>query len=365
MLGELINDEKKILIKTFNYYIDKYAFDQTLRKPKHQWIKDPVLSKAARSEGNELYKKVNHNSEVHEIIHHKYTLSISLAPASSEELALAYGNRSAVLFHLSKFDDCVQDIDRALSITKSNILKTKLLCRKAKCLAAVGSSSVVEIEKIFRKARFFCNNCDQLEKESLIKLIEKAKNYTKANNKIEEIKNLTISEPMNVLQGKSLNDFSSVKISHNEKYGNHLIATKDIEPGEVIFVEKPQVFTVDIEKILTYCDHCFKACWSTLPCDSCSRCMYCSEECKKKAWMKYHDIECSAVFKSKISMSDNTSEQVLLMTIRAVISAVKEAGSIRKLKKSLEKFDKNPGNKSVFYWLTRSKISIIRENNKF
>lgn len=63
-----------------------------------------------------------------------YSRSIALAPIESEALALGYGNRSAFLLRISKYKDSILDIDRALKITNSKILKIKLLCRKIECL---------------------------------------------------------------------------------------------------------------------------------------------------------------------------------------------------------------------------------------
>lgn len=62
-----------------------------------------------------------------------YTASIAYAPTGSEELALAYANRSAVCFKLGKFDSCVADIDRALVENYPEALKPKLYDRREKC----------------------------------------------------------------------------------------------------------------------------------------------------------------------------------------------------------------------------------------
>lgn len=67
-----------------------------------------------------------------------YTKSVSLSLNESEELAIAYANRSAVLFKLGKFDLCILDIDRALSNSYPKPLKYKLYERKGKCLLEIG-----------------------------------------------------------------------------------------------------------------------------------------------------------------------------------------------------------------------------------
>ena len=70
-----------------------------------------------------------------------YTQSILLAPfpsdadgGQSNELATAFANRSAVLFHAHAFDDCIKDIDRAIKYHYPEKSVYKLHERKAKCL---------------------------------------------------------------------------------------------------------------------------------------------------------------------------------------------------------------------------------------
>lgn len=309
--------------------------------------KDSHLSEEARLTGNKLFIQKNHNSEIHEKILHKYAQSIAFAPPSSEALALGYGNRSALLLRLSKFAESIKDIDRALSITKSNLLKTKLLCRKVKCLRALDSTA--DIKNILQKARHFHDKIENSKKEDLLKVLKEAENYlnkqscaeaslqkhqikTKEDNKIPQILKVEMD----------VNNFSSVSIEHNKKFGNHVIAKKDISPGEAIFIEKPYVFAVNQEKNYLYCSHCFTLSWATIPCNSCWRNMYCSEECKNEAWNMYHDHECATFINCDVARFADF-DKFILVTMRALILGVKEAGSIEKLKNELEKLEKHKG----------------------
>lgn len=101
--------------------------------------KNSKESEVARAKGNNMYLKGKHTDNAHEEIWKLYSQSIALAERESHELALAYGNRSALLLHLCKYQECIQDIDRALKITKQDSFKVKLFCRKAECLHALGS----------------------------------------------------------------------------------------------------------------------------------------------------------------------------------------------------------------------------------
>ena len=85
----------------------------------------------------------------------------------------------------------------------------------------------------------------------------------------------------------------AVTLKYNKKRGRHLIANRNIPTGEVLLVEKSLCFYPDLERIYMICSHCSKQTWNSLPCEHCTLCLYCSINCKKKAWKKYHDIECS------------------------------------------------------------------------
>lgn len=63
-----------------------------------------------------------------------YTESVAVAPADSEELALAYGNRSAVFMFMEKYEECLLEVNRALKEKYPEAKKQKLRERKGKCV---------------------------------------------------------------------------------------------------------------------------------------------------------------------------------------------------------------------------------------
>ncbi|KAJ9594028.1 hypothetical protein L9F63_014544, partial [Diploptera punctata] len=78
-----------------------------------------------------------------------YTQSIAVAPFPTKEglpktenpndaLAIAFANRSAVLFRLGKYNLCLQDISQALKYNYPNKLVYKLFERQGKCLLLLG-----------------------------------------------------------------------------------------------------------------------------------------------------------------------------------------------------------------------------------
>ncbi|XP_014210617.1 SET and MYND domain-containing protein 4-like [Copidosoma floridanum] len=90
-----------------------------------------------RNMGNKVFREPRHDAKSHMQIWRFYSYSIAHAPPGSDHLALGYANRSALLLHLRKFEECIRDVDRTLKITKCCELKAKLLCRKTECLVAL------------------------------------------------------------------------------------------------------------------------------------------------------------------------------------------------------------------------------------
>lgn len=148
---------------------------------------------------------------------------------------------------------------------------------------------------------------------------------------------------------------SSVAVRHNQKYGRHLFATRDIKPGEIIFEEKPYVAFVNNAKFYLYCTHCLAVLWTGMPCDHCGWAFFCSQQCKDEAWQQYHDIECvcfpliifsSIEFDNGMLRAYGMGHKPIArnsLAMRALIKGVREAGGLKKFKAELQSIDKCTG----------------------
>lgn len=93
--------------------------------------------------------------------------SIVYAPEVSKdkELALAHGNRSAVLLQLSHYEDCLQDISYAIFSDFPEPLCYKLYYRKAECLHALkkfeDARTALDITKSKMNVSEFKSNTDR------------------------------------------------------------------------------------------------------------------------------------------------------------------------------------------------------------
>ena len=117
-------------------------------------------SKNYREKGNQLFSIKDYIGSVH-----TYTLSIATCPAENkEELSIAHANRSAALFHLELYEDCISDIEVALKLGYPDKLHFKIILRKAKCFQKLGKddfvkTTIAELEdnidnlKIFEKSK--------------------------------------------------------------------------------------------------------------------------------------------------------------------------------------------------------------------
>lgn len=155
-------------------------------------FKDSVESRKLRSQGNIVFlKRTHHKDGNHEEAWRLYSKSIAMAPSNSEELGLAYGNRSAMLVHFKKYKESILDIERALKLTKSAALKVKLYSRKAECLTAMGLS---ENRKAWEKAKFYLGQIKDGDKDKGA--------VTRALNRVEkDLDNLKdVVEKVNYLQ---------------------------------------------------------------------------------------------------------------------------------------------------------------------
>lgn len=305
--------------------------------------KNSEYSQSSRKNGNEIYKKRHFDDKFYEQVHLHYSKSIAYAPIDSDDLVFAYGNRSALLHRMEKHEDSILDIDRALEINKLDIgLRFKLLCRKVECLAALGSleSQTIYNEAVLLVPKILHSNRNA---KNVLENINNAEAAIANLNQICKPTDKETPEHVSLLQKVQVqNPFDSVAVQYNERFGRHLVATKNIKPGEIIFVEEPWVGCINNSKGHIYCGHCFTKTWASIPCDFCNWCMFCSKRCKDLAWMNYHDTECSVI--SYLTSNEHLIDYPLQLTLRSLIKGVKESGGITNFTTEIESVNEWIGN---------------------
>ncbi|XP_012277849.1 SET and MYND domain-containing protein 4-like [Orussus abietinus] len=321
----LSTDEQRVIF-TFNL-LEEFGIkpESTCEK------KNAATSVNIRVKGNELFTADPASSSRYVTAWKMYSESIARAPPRSKELALAYANRSAVLFRFKKYKECLEDIDRALSLDYPDDLKPKLLLRKGTCLKALGKP---EYEKTFEEAH------QLIKKMSVTENIKTVPKSTVQMKRLNKVRGQVKEKEHHVPKIPSCNPevpFASdaVAVKYDDIFGRHLVATRDIKPGETLVVEKPYALILAPEHMYTHCAKCLDVAWDSIPCDHCVYAMFCSEKCKEEAWKEFHDIECPVV-----GLLLNLEMNILgLLSMRLAVVTVRRMESFEALRKEFQIVD--------------------------
>ncbi|XP_058807457.1 SET and MYND domain-containing protein 4-like isoform X2 [Phymastichus coffea] len=293
--------------------------------------KSTVRSNTLRQKADKLFFEIK--GTVSGLLHawKIYSKSIAYAENNSKELPLAYANRSAILYHLKKYEECVRDINKTLQLSYPDSYRANLIRRKAKCLKLLGKP---EADNACQEARKWLENA-QLSDNNKEEITKKIQSATKFNMQKSQ-SNMTRQVLPNIVKNNKIPCASdAVDIKYNVNYGKHIVATRNISVGEVLAIERPYTLQLKLDHIYTHCSHCFARAWDSIPCPNCVYTMYCSELCREEAWKQYHDVECS-VKGYFVNMKMN---ELAPFSLRLALIAIREAGSIEKLEEELNRID--------------------------
>ncbi|XP_039288766.1 SET and MYND domain-containing protein 4 [Nilaparvata lugens] len=269
--------------------LDEFDISPAVDGPCH---KNAGQSEKLRNEGNSAFLKGQDLNAIQ-----CYTSSAGFAPNESRELALAYANRSAVTFALKQYDECLKDIDRALSGYYPDNLRYKLYERKGKCFKFTGDNESAR-ENYIKSQEWLAKSNLKKDKQasynsslelSLSDLDKDCENMVVVRlGQLSE--KLELSFPPN---DEILCACDALKIEYSEEFGRHVVATKDILPGQILAIERPFASILLPTSYTEYCFHCLKRCHSLLPCTGCVKVFFCSASCREVSWRQSHCIDCS------------------------------------------------------------------------
>lgn len=160
-------------------------------------------------------------------------------------------NRSATLYHLEKHTYALTDAEEALRMGYPRELRYKIEERRARCLLALKRHD--EAVLAFRNAlkalddgKLSGEKKQKFEADIRIMLavIEKGNQLARKGTKIPEKRNIDEPEKstLKIEDCNPLYPSCSKAVEIRDEGGNigrHAIATKDIEPGEILAIEKP------------------------------------------------------------------------------------------------------------------------------
>ncbi|XP_053313081.1 SET and MYND domain-containing protein 4 [Spea bombifrons] len=245
--------------------LDRLSRDLSVRK-------DPCAVLFYKQEGNKRFGKKQYTAAA--VL---YSKAISHANPGTEDMAVCYANRSAVLLHLSLYSACLEDIERAKEHGIPERIRNKIIHRQAECLERLRQSSSTK--------------CDQPNRGLC------------TDDLVDKLEELHLNS-----NSRLTNSSSSLTLQFSTSKGRHLVASQDIQQGETMIWEDAYVsviipdrdalnknskWDITITNCDLYCHHCLQRLVASLPCQHCSFAKYCSRKCLDNAWKNYHYAECS------------------------------------------------------------------------
>lgn len=257
-----------------------------------------------------------------------YTKSIAYALPASVEEALSYEGRSVVLFDLKYYEECLIDIGHAAESNYPETLKPQLCIRRAECYSKLATKSYTEAKFWFSKVA----DLNTLRSNMMREILQ---DYSTTVEGAERIDEECLVPELNHPSTKYPCASDAVDVEYSKSYGRHIVATRDIDVGELLVVEKPYFKFPARSNLYSHCYHCLRFALNSIPCDQCVNIVYCSIECKKSAWDVYHEFECEIL--------DLLLEHGLLLTgpscLRLLLQMCHEAGGLKELKQRFKQFN--------------------------
>lgn len=272
-----------------------------------------------REQGNRIFTSSSDADSLAKALEF-YTKCIAFAIPGSEEMALGFANRSAVLFKLNFTNECLEDIERALELDYPERSMPKIYIRMAECYTKLATDCYIDAKVWLNKIP---NNNNQ--RSALFPRLASYPNFKESDRILDEE---CIIPEIKKRSKKFSCASDAVDVKTSEKFGRHFVATRDINVGEVLVVEKPYFNFLYPQNLYTHCSYCMTFVLAGIPCDECVNSVYCSEKCKLKAWDEYHELECS--------LFDFVIQYGCFLAggrpVRLLMQFYKEAGGMQQLK---------------------------------
>lgn len=267
-----------------------------------------------RNEGNRLYRERKLEQALL-----AYNYSILAAPfpnqaaeatptiniPEQESLALAYANRSAVLYEMGQYESALADVQRAFIYGYPPARKHRLHERQVKCLQALGkfqeAKTILEETINALSALSLTDKEAATAKSSLTTLQAKCESNSSPVSSPHQYERVLYTGPERPPPVSCprpdlpcLSD--ALRIHYTPIRGRHLVANRDIQPGEVLVVESALGAVVKLDATLrTHCSYCLRRSPIPLPCPTCSLVVFCSESCRNAGVGGGHGAECSVL----------------------------------------------------------------------
>lgn len=257
--------------------------------------KSNVIADSCRLKGNKFYS----NKQFLDAME-AYNQSLCFAESDSEQIGLAYANRSAVYYELELFDNCLNNIRLAKmnKYPEKNIMK--LENREVMCLEKINNVPSNKVETVQLGAEFL-------------------KLSYQPNKKLPFIANC-------------------LEVKSDKKFGRFITSKVNLKPGDVVAVEEPYSKVLMPIHRYKYCATCLADNFLDLiSCNNCTSTMYCSNDCAINGNEKFHKYDCEVVDKL-----NSLSTKIILIAVRTFFEALHDCGNISELITLVEESERSP-----------------------
>lgn len=256
------------------------------------------------------------------------TKGLAYAVPDTIEMSLGYKLRARYLYNLHYYEECLEDLGRIQLDKLEPIVQLEVEMLRSSSLSAL-------VEWSMKQSKLFLHKLP-MNDACLLSLNKKLKKYPPK----EIIK--TVFESIACNEIKCPNEkfpcaSEAIEVKYSEGFGRHIVATRDIDVGELLIVEEPHDQTLFLKNCFTHCWHCFKGIWNGIPCDSCVNIIYCSEHCKNTDWTTLHHLECTLIDLLQKYEKDLGNLQGQTFRLRTMLQAVYNAGGLTDLRERVEK----------------------------
>lgn len=256
--------------------LDNYKYSQDDRRI-HR-MKNNATSQSLRMEGNRKYSEKDFNGAWI-----KYNESACFAESGSENLALAYANRSICFLKLELYNRCLFDIELAKDANYPKQSMAKLESRKRECIQKLQSS----------------------------------------------VQNPKIKTALSFEPDKKLPSMASVvEIETNKIYGRLVKAKCDLQIGQTILIEEEYIRSVECDAN-NLCTNCGKELMNFVPCKNCAGATFCCAECSNN---NFHETECDMMLGS----DDICDGRSLTFILRSIVIGINTFSNIDEMMKNVE-----------------------------
>lgn len=239
------DDLAELPLIALNILTDTEMFPKLVKEKKSEQI-----SMEYRDEGNKFYRIESYWAALE-----SYNKALLYAPRKTQEMILAYSNRSALFFKIKAFSACLKDIETCFNLGCSDELTDKLIRRKRE-----SQQCLLKDKSLYAS---FPDDYFQIH----------SKRHPQIPCATTDVK-VTID---------------------NETKLPTVVAAKDIKVGTVVSIETTFVNLLNPVNHYVTCYQCHKMSLNLIPCNGCCFALFCNDECKNACMKESHRIECDVM----------------------------------------------------------------------